>query len=257
MGIALYDQGSVIPTMRGTFYAIVSGSGVPSVIFDSGLSNTADVWFAVAPAIAQITSVYVYDRANIGKSHPQPTPRTSQDCVDDLHELLLRSPLSPPYILVGHSFGGTNMRLYAAQHPEHSYALVLVDAPHEGMDEHYAPLLSQTVWDAYLQQWNSEQIDLSKSANQVAATALSPAIHIIVISATKHSYPRGWPEDQLETIRIRLQHTLASQLSGSKHVMATRSGHMIQIDEPDLIRKIITDLISDYRASRESFVPIT
>src|SRR4051812_45066494 len=42
-----------------------------------------------------------------------------------------RSGVTPPYVLVGHSSGGLNMRVYAARYPEEVAGMVLVDAAHE------------------------------------------------------------------------------------------------------------------------------
>jgi pimeloyl-ACP methyl ester carboxylesterase len=94
-----------------------AGSGGPAVILDAGLGGFSSSWGLVQPKIAQFTQVVSYDRAGTGWSEPSPFPRTSQQIVRELHTLLQNAHIPKPYILVGHSFGGINVRLYAATYP--------------------------------------------------------------------------------------------------------------------------------------------
>ncbi|WP_010480470.1 alpha/beta fold hydrolase [Acaryochloris sp. CCMEE 5410] len=108
------------------------GQGTPTVVMDAGGSAPAIAWGLVPAEIAKFTHVCTYDRAGFGWSDPNPRqPRTSQQSVDELHLLLTKAAIDPPYILVGHSLGGVNMRLYASQYPEDVVGLVLVDSSHE------------------------------------------------------------------------------------------------------------------------------
>lgn len=113
------------------------GSGKPTVVCDAGLGGDASWWALVAQDVAQITRVCTYDRAGYGWSDASPHTRTSKHIVQELHTLLHNAQISPPYILVGHSFGGANMKLYAKTYPEEVYALVLVEACHETMNERF------------------------------------------------------------------------------------------------------------------------
>lgn len=81
--------------------------------------------------MAKTTRACAYDRAGLGYSDPGPEPRDSRRIVAELHALLGRADIPPPYILVGHSFGGFNTRLYAYTWPDEVAALVLVDVSHE------------------------------------------------------------------------------------------------------------------------------
>jgi pimeloyl-ACP methyl ester carboxylesterase len=88
---------------------------MPVVVLDAGMGNASDTWSLVEPNVSKFARVCSYDRAGMGKSDRAPQPRTSQDMVDDLHNLLAKAGLNPPYVLVGHSFGGMNARLYASK----------------------------------------------------------------------------------------------------------------------------------------------
>ncbi|MGF1478477.1 MAG: alpha/beta fold hydrolase [Cyanophyceae cyanobacterium] len=108
------------------------GQGTPKVVMDAGGAAPSITWGLVPSEIAKFTRVCTYDRAGLGWSDPNlRSPRTSQQSVDELHLLLTKAGINPPYILVGHSLGGVNMRLYASQYPEDVVGLVLVDSSHE------------------------------------------------------------------------------------------------------------------------------
>lgn len=110
------------------------GEGRPTVILGAGLGDFSTHWSIVQPEIAKFSRVCVYDRAGLGWSEPGPGPRTSEMAVRDLHDLLREGGVKPPFLLVGHSFGGLHMRLFANHFPEEVMGLVLVDAVHETQD---------------------------------------------------------------------------------------------------------------------------
>ncbi len=110
-----------------------TGMGSPTVVFDSGLGDGTRVWGLIQPAIAEHTRVCSYDRAGLGFSDPPTRPGTSANVVDDLHHLLHAAHVKPPYILVGHSLGGMNVKLFAEQHLAQIAGLVFVDPSHEDL----------------------------------------------------------------------------------------------------------------------------
>ncbi len=119
----------VEPGRRLNLYCI--GKGSPTVVFDSGLTDETDVWALVQPAIAAYTQACSYDRAGSGYSDPGQRAGTSANSVDDLHRLLVAAAIKPPYVLVGHSYGGMNVRLYADLHRDEVAGMVLIDPSEE------------------------------------------------------------------------------------------------------------------------------
>lgn len=107
------------------------GEGGPTVVMEAAIGETGLLWSLVQPAVAQRTRACVYDRAGLGWSDPSPRPRTAAVMVEELHALLVTAKVPGPYVLVGHSFGGLLVRLYAAHHAEEVAGLVLVDSAHE------------------------------------------------------------------------------------------------------------------------------
>ena len=82
------------------------------------------------PEVARLTRVCAYDRAGVGWSDPSPGPRTSRVFAEELHTLLHNAGVAPPFVLVGHSMGGLDVRMYASLYRAEVAGLVLVDASH-------------------------------------------------------------------------------------------------------------------------------
>ncbi len=114
-----------------------TGKGSPTVVFDSGLTDETDVWALVQPAIAAHTQACSYDRAGSGYSDAGRRAGTSANIVDDLHRLLVAAAIKPPYIMVGHSYGGMNVRMYADTYPAEVIGIVLVDSSSEDWNESF------------------------------------------------------------------------------------------------------------------------
>jgi pimeloyl-ACP methyl ester carboxylesterase len=108
-----------------------TGQGSPTVILEAGLGGLLNSWRSVQPAVAAFARICAYDRAGYGASDAGPMPRTSAAIAEDLHELLRRAGERPPYVLVGHSFGGYNVRVFNGRYASEVAGIVLVDAPQE------------------------------------------------------------------------------------------------------------------------------
>ena len=119
-----------------------AGRGSPAVILDSGMGIPALGWMRVQPEVAKFTHVCSYDRAGYGWSDPGPEPRTSVQIANELKALLDAAGEKGPFVLVGHSFGGFNIRVFAKQHPNDVVGVVLLDASHEDWEQRLDALLS-------------------------------------------------------------------------------------------------------------------
>ncbi len=119
------------------------GQSPPTVILDSGLGVPAAGWDLVMPDVAKFARVCSYDRAGYGWSTAGPMPRTSGEIVKELHALLAASGEKGPFVLVGHSFGGYNVRVYVGKYPADVAGLVLVDTSHEDQEKLMPPSLKK------------------------------------------------------------------------------------------------------------------
>ncbi|MDO5617222.1 alpha/beta fold hydrolase [Kocuria sp.] len=113
-------------------YYMSRGRGPVTVVFESGMGFSRNIWGLVAPTIRGQARVVVYDRAGLGRSPDSPHRRTLHQLADDLSDLL--SALGQgPFVLVGHSWGGPIVRTLAARNLHHVAGLILVDQS----DEHW------------------------------------------------------------------------------------------------------------------------
>jgi pimeloyl-ACP methyl ester carboxylesterase len=107
-----------------------AGDGTPAVIFDAALGASSISWSLVQPGVARLTRACTYDRAGFGWSDPGPLPRTAGRIAAELRTLLQCADVQPPFLLVGHSFGGLVMRVFARTFASDVAGLVLVDPAH-------------------------------------------------------------------------------------------------------------------------------
>jgi pimeloyl-ACP methyl ester carboxylesterase len=105
-----------------------AGDGSPTVIFDSGRTSPGYEWMPAQRGVAAFTRACWYDRAGIGWSDSGPDPSWGDSAARDLHLLVSRAGLSPPFVLVGASFGGYVIRFYQHMFPGEAAGMVFVDA---------------------------------------------------------------------------------------------------------------------------------
>jgi pimeloyl-ACP methyl ester carboxylesterase len=105
----------------------------PTVVIEQGLAGPSILWWPVQDAVAQFARVCTYDRAGFHWSDPAPGERNMLDAVHDLHAVLTRAKIPGPYVLVGHSYGGPLVRVFAREYPNEVAGLVLVDTPDESI----------------------------------------------------------------------------------------------------------------------------
>ncbi len=122
----------------------------PAVVFDAALGASSISWALVQPEVAKAALTCSYDRAGLGRSEAGPMPRTVSRIVDELRALLDGAGIEPPFIPVGHSFGGLCALQFAQRYRAETAGLVLVDAPDPrqwaAMSEHDRSRLEKGAW---------------------------------------------------------------------------------------------------------------
>lgn len=216
-------------------------NGKPTVVMDAGYGDFSKAWDSVIGDISMLSNVLIYDRAGLGKSEKSSNPRTSSEMVKELKELLIEANIKPPYILVGHSFGGVNMRMFATEYQNEVCGLVLVDSTPEYYKEKFLPTMSQDFQQAYNKQfvYESNYDEFMESLKQLKETKLKLNVPLIVLSAgMKAHYSKEsqelWNEMQREILEIS---------TNSELVIAENSAHYIQNDEPEVVVGSIKKLI--------------
>ncbi len=119
--------GKFVSLSTHKLHLLEMGSGDPTILLESGLMGTVLTWEPIQRELAKSTHVVSYDRAGLGWSECGPGPRTAEKIATELHDMLRHAEIPPPYILVGHSFGGLTTRVFAARYPKEVAGLLLVD----------------------------------------------------------------------------------------------------------------------------------
>jgi pimeloyl-ACP methyl ester carboxylesterase len=208
-----------------------TGAGSPTVVLEAGLGGLLVDWQPVQESIARFTRVCSYDRAGYGGSDPGTSPRTSARIAMELHALLARAGEPPPYVLVGHSFGGYNVRVLHGQHPDEVAAMLLVDS----VQEDQYRLLPPT-WNAvgaallrhYSRQafWAPVFIDLGVARLRLRLERVTGAWLIL---QSKYVKARA---DELASIRTSAEQARAAGSLGGKPLIVLTAGRAPAAD-PD------------------------
>ncbi len=256
-------------------YHHLSGK-TPTVVIDAGMGCTSNEWNDIQEALSHSgVSVFTYDRAGYGLSETSPHPRTSVQIAQELHDLLHEAKIQGPYILLGHSFGGINVRNFAALFPNQVTGMVLVDASSEYQVQDlahtttkiqktlewimkYTPnlawglirlirtlpsSLNKFVPTGILHMSYQEQMTVSEelrlfNSSLLDLAKLNPSlkdIPLVVITATQQ------PEDRKD-IWMRLQQDFLVLSSNSFH-LKSNSGHMVHLQDPKIIKQAIDRIL--------------
>lgn len=234
-----------VPVSDFKLYAKLYGvkKDKPTVVMDAGYGDYSKAWVSVIPEISMLTEVVVYDRAGLGKSEKSSNPRTSHEMVKELKELLTVMKIKPPYILVGHSYGGVNTRIYATEYPDDVAGLILVDSTPENYKEAFLPTMPTDFQEAYNKQfiYEGSYDEFMESLQQLKQTRRPLNVPLIVLSAGKKAHyskesQELWNDIQKEILDISAK---------SELIIAENSAHYIQNDEPVVVISAIKRILSD------------
>jgi len=227
-------------------------SGRPLVVLEAGAGNSAATWKEVFGPIAAISRVCAYDRQNLGSSQRVDTQPTGEEHANTLHALLAAAHEPPPYVIAGHSYGGMIARLFAMHYPREVAGIVLVDSSHEDQIARFSVLadppgptpLPASAAPSFSPR---EQVKLAATCAELAAAPWHDDIPLIVLSRGLWLKTPPPVPDPLAYARLGiwqdLHRELATRSPQGEVVVATRSGHYIQNDEPqivvDAIRRVL------------------
>ncbi|MBN8192118.1 alpha/beta hydrolase [Bacillus sp. NTK074B] len=238
---------ALVPVNDFKLYAkrIGKKNGKPTVVMDAGYGDYSKAWNPVIGELSVISEVLVYDRAGLGKSGKSPNRRTSREMVRELKELLCGLNIKPPYILVGHSFGGVNVSVYAHEYPEEVAGLVLVDSTPVDYRERFLPTMPSDFQKAYHRQFVREgnYDEFMESLGQLKEYRETLSMPVIVLSAGKKDHY----SEVSQNLWNDMQRELALISSRGEYVPAKNSAHYIQRDEPNVVIRVVARLLELYQ----------
>ena len=251
--------GKLIDTGTGrSLYVRCVGSGTPTVVLEAGFGGTAHHWDDVHDALGRSTRTCAYDRAGLGHSLSIPGVHDAADEIEDLERLLDRGEIEPPYVLVGHSYGGLLARLFARDHPDETAGVVLVDAMGRDATRRQLARWPESLAPARRRAWAQpviEGVDLRSSEALASAVRTLGDTPLVVVSAGHHREETAGLPRRLVQLGWELWGTLHAELarlsSDHVHVVATRSGHFVQdLDgQPQVVIRAVRAVV---RAERDN-----
>ena len=259
-----------------------SGTGTPAVVFESGAGLPGYSWVFIQREIAKVKRSCWYDRAGSGWSDSRPDPNWSDLAAEDLHKLLDRADVRPPYVLVGHSLGGLTARVYQAMYPDDVAGMVMLDpadeatssgggsiasrlpAPvswalvyvaralaHVGVVRLFAVSGGTAPAGVTQPEWNTIACLRNQPKVFLASIRGGPnveQVNVERIRAVLNGKIGDIPLKVLQPVRaaaLRKQRlaAMARRSSGGEHILVPNTGHMIHWDAPDVVIKHVRDVL--------------
>jgi pimeloyl-ACP methyl ester carboxylesterase len=261
-----------------------TGTGSPTVVIDAGWGDWSASWSGwVQPEVAKTTRVCTYDRAGLGWSEAGPLPRTAEQFAKELHTLLQNARIPGPYVLVGHSLGGLPVRVFAHEYTADVAGVVLI----ESMNPRQAkPSATTTLPAAATHSSGFSILTLPARIGLVRLFTGSPELTPGWSPEVQHAYtafsvtPRyfqtylvdestGMPQSFMQAGAVKtfgdlplivlsrglepdqdwqaMQTELLDLSSHSQQLFADKSGHNIQLDQPDAAVTAIVQMVAQLR----------
>lgn len=260
-----------------------AGEGTPSILLECGLGTSVVDWAALLPSLATRGRVLGYDRAGLGGSDPDQAVRSAGRMVDDLDTLIDAAAMPPPYILVGHSWGGLVARLFCHRHPADVAGLVLVDPAHEEQftstmlalnrisysalyalgrlrllpkllrrmppvtlydDRVRTAVLEQGARPATVRTAWWEVAGIRPSLHELAAAkSASGLLDVPVVVLSAGGHRQRGPVARALTRVHRLHASLVDEERGGYHQVVDGSSHFVHLEQPELVLAAVDHLL--------------
>jgi pimeloyl-ACP methyl ester carboxylesterase len=246
------------------------GTGSPTVIVEQGGGISMETvfswsppvgWAAILPIIAKETRMCVYDRADLGRSSKSAGMRTAREAARDLHALLAKIGVQPPYVIAGQSLGGINARMYAHEYPSEIAGLILIDTSHPDWYAQLAKVLPPPAENEseVLRGYRygppasilGERIDIPASLTALQTAGDLGDKPLVILTRSPGSQGGGPIPDEWQrrsdALHQQLQPDLAKLSTNGRHIVAKKAGHNIQLEEPKLVIDAILEVVRQAR----------
>jgi pimeloyl-ACP methyl ester carboxylesterase len=261
-GAAGADGEAMVNLDGGQLHVLQAGAGPVTVVFEAGFASDASVWRKVAPEIAKQARVLMYSRAGTGKSPARAAPLRMEQSSAEFVQMLAKAGASPPYILVGHSYGGFLIRQFAAHHPAQVGGMVFVDPADEGFEtalkriDAARVLQDQRALAATMPpkfQGDLAVVQSILDAGALAPMPVLPDVPVALLTSVRARAQSDFFQETPAAVRLKRERHQAffSQFSSGAHVVTPNSGHTIQLQEPDLVIGAIRQVLASAAQAAE------
>ena len=225
------------------FNTLIKGTKSPTIIFESGLGTPLNNWDNIQTRISDNYKTISYDRKGIGQSPATDNPRTLENLVNDLDNLISQNKIDGPIILVGHSLGGHIVRKYQQSFPSKIAGLFLIDPTNEYIYEEVFKQMPQTAADSMKTAWNNsykkgsigvfnEWKEVYDIDQMMRKCPLPINIPITILASNQES-------KFLTKNNVKIKKELFSDWKENKPnvkiLNTTNSGHYIHLGEPEWV----------------------
>ena len=243
-------------------HGCVYGKGSPTVVLVSGLEAPQRYWNPVIPELAAKATVVTYDRPGVGQSEIGGLPTHGERSAKDLQVLLAKLGVPKPYILVGHSYGGSVVRLFASMYPNVMGGLVLEDTQHEDVLTEMRKILAGKDLEAFdklmADRFNAPENPKTEAdyrnmtREQLKKSGPLPRIPLVVLAAAgraKAMAPIFSAEaiEKMARLDGELNDQLAALIPGGKLMIIEGTGHNIHLDKPEALIAPLVEMIRQVR----------
>jgi len=222
----------------------IAGAGTPTIVLAAGFGDRIESWGGFFNDAGSLSRVVAFDRAGLGKSDPGLEPRTFSRIATELHTLLQRANIPPPYILVGHSMGGAHIRAFASLFKDEVAGLVFIDPFTERVfsdlpaKERDAEFERQ---DAAMKdappgtraEWKFMKEEVLKNCPELQSFGSPPDVPTMVLVAERNRPPH-WAKSVIDQYGSWVANETEAGM-----VVTADSGHYIHQDEPPLVLSAI------------------
>jgi pimeloyl-ACP methyl ester carboxylesterase len=245
----------------------------PVVVLEAGAvdptKSTLDEWTKALPAISRIAPVVAYERRGYGLSEADTERPTMRRIATVLHELLTEAHIGPPYVLVGHSWGGNYIRAFTDLYPAEVVGLVFVDAdngmgpwreeraavlpPDQRAEALKPPVLPPIPPNtplgirAQFEEIGKEMVDDGKEVRTFKPVT---GIPVGIIIATPPGRLQG---NARPVVRLQIDRALDLALSAPNGMLVTANHvrHAVQDDDPGLVATVIKHIVDSAGISNQ------
>jgi pimeloyl-ACP methyl ester carboxylesterase len=233
--------------------------GQAIILLEAGAATGLDTWAPIADRVALLAPVVAYDRRGLGRSALDDQPQTLARASVSLHQLLAAIDVPPPYVLVGHSYGGVIIRAFAQRFSSEVVGLVYIDTPDieltyaevdqigpAGRQVAFAPpVLSPTVPAGVKAEVDNISQNLKTEFAEARAARPPESIPSAVVISTQRTWNGATPEMSAALLRLVIKHQQDWAMSTSKGlvIVASHVGHLVHRDDPDLVLRLIRQVL--------------
>jgi pimeloyl-ACP methyl ester carboxylesterase len=231
--------------------ASTAGSSVPAIVLVNGAGGPIEGWYKVFEPLAALGTVLAYNRPGVGGSSKPVRPLTGSAMVSSLRGLLRQASPPPPYLMVGHSFGGLLVNLFARSFPTEVLGVVLLEATapedvsvmatHQTALQRFAQRALDTIFG---KQPFAETEHASHTVGLIDRAGAFPPVPLVVVTGCRPAMAWATPGPALAA-RAEHQRRLAALSPRGKQLLAERSGHFPQITEPSVVIQAVREALSE------------